>query len=69
MTELEDIEEAIARLSAEDLAKLRPRLEDFEGRVLDDMIGRDVKSGKDGKLGKLAAEALADHKAGCTRLP
>jgi hypothetical protein len=68
MTELEDIEKAIARLSAEDLAKLRAWLEDFEGRVLDEMIERDVKSGKDGKLGKLAAEALADRKAGRTRL-
>ncbi len=67
MTKLEDIEKAIARLSAGDLAKLRTWLEDIEGRILDEMIERDVISGKDGKLGKLAAEALADHKAGRSR--
>ena len=68
MTKLEDIERAIARLSAKELAKLRAWLEDFEGRILDEMIERDVKSGKDGKLRKLAAEALADHKAGRSRV-
>jgi hypothetical protein len=67
MTKLEDIEKAITRLSAEDLAKLRAWLEDFEGGLLDDMIERDAKSGRRGKLAGLAAEALADHKAGRSR--
>jgi len=64
MTKLEDIEKAIARLSAEDLVKLRAWLEDFEGRALDEKIERDAKSGR---LDNLAAEALADHRAGRSR--
>ena len=67
MTKLEDIEKAIAGLSAEDLAKLRAWLEEFEGRMLDDMIERDAKSGGRSKLAGLAAQALADHKAGRSR--
>jgi hypothetical protein len=50
-----------------DRAKLRVRLEDFEGRILDETIEHDVKSGKDGRLRELSAEALADHKAGRSR--
>jgi hypothetical protein len=67
MTQLEDIEKAIARLSGEDLAKLRAWLEEFEGGLLDDMIERDAKSGKRSKLARLASRALADHKAGRSR--
>jgi hypothetical protein len=67
MTKLEEIEKAIARLSAKDVARLRAWLEEFEGRILDDMIERDAKSGRRSKLTGLAAEALADHKAGRSR--
>ena len=63
MTRLEDIEQAIAQLSQEDLAKLRAWFEEFDARVLDEKIERDVDAGK---LDGLAAEALADHKAGRT---
>jgi hypothetical protein len=63
MTKLEDIEKAITLLSAEDVAKLRDWLEEFEGRLLDERIERDARAGRRGKLAKLAAEALADHKA------
>jgi hypothetical protein len=64
MTKLEDIEKAITQLSPEDLARLRPWLEEFEGRILDERIERDARSGR---LDELAAEALADHKAGRSR--
>jgi hypothetical protein len=67
MTKLEDIEKAIARLPAGDVAKLRAWLEDFEGRLLDERIEHDVRAGRDGKLARLAAKALADHKAGRSR--
>jgi len=67
MTKLEDIEKAIARLSVEDVARLRAWLDEFEGRLLDDMIERDAKRGRRGKLAGLAAEALADHKSGRSR--
>jgi hypothetical protein len=67
MTKLEDIEKAIAQLSAEDVARLRAWLDEFEGRLLDDMIERDAKSGRRSKLAGLAAEALADHKSGRSR--
>jgi hypothetical protein len=67
MSKLEDIEKAIAQLSPGDLARLRAWLEELEGRLLDEMIERDVKSGKSGKLEKLAAKAIAEHKAGRSR--
>jgi hypothetical protein len=67
MTKLKDIEKAIARLPAKDVAKLRAWLEAFEGRLLDQRIAQDEKPGRDGKLAKLAAKALADHKAGRSR--
>jgi hypothetical protein len=64
MTKVEDIESAIAQLSAEELAELRAWFEDFDARVFDDKIERDAKSGR---LDKLAAQARADHKAGRSR--
>ena len=63
MTRLDDIERAIAQLSEEDLAKLRAWFEEFDARVFDEKIEQDAKSGK---LDKLAADAIADHKAGRT---
>ena len=64
MTKLEDIERATARLSPDELAKLRAWFEEFDARVFDETIEQDAKSGK---LDKLAAVALADHKAGRSR--
>ena len=64
MTKLEDIEAAIAGLSSDDLARLRAWFEDFDARLFDEKIERDAKAGK---LDKLAAEALADHRAGRSR--
>jgi hypothetical protein len=63
MTRLDDIERAIAQLSEADLAKLRVWLEEFDARLFDEKIERDAKAGK---LDKLAADAIADHKAGRT---
>ena len=63
MTRLDDIERAIAQLSEVDLAKLRAWFEEFDAQVFDEKIERDAKAGK---LDKLAADAIADHKAGRT---
>jgi hypothetical protein len=63
MTRLDDIERAIAQLPEADLAKLRAWFEEFDARLFDEKIERDAKAGK---LDKLAADAIADHKAGRT---
>jgi hypothetical protein len=63
MTKLDQIERAIAQLSEADLAKLRAWFEEFDARVFDEKIERDAKAGK---FDKLAAAAIADHKAGRT---
>ena len=63
MTRLDGIERAIAQASEEDLAKLRAWFEEFDARVFDEKIERDAKAGK---LDKLAADAIADYKAGRT---
>ncbi len=64
MTKLEDIEKAIAQLSPDEMAKLRAWFEEFDGRIFDEKIEKDAKSGK---LDKLAADALTEHKAGRSR--
>lgn len=61
MTKLEDIEAAVANLSPADLKKLRAWLDELEERLFDEQIARDAKAGK---LDKLEAEALEDHRAG-----
>jgi len=61
MTKIEDIEKAVERLSAADLARFRRWFEEFDARVFDDKIARDAKSGK---LDKLMTVARANHKAG-----
>ena len=64
MTKVEQIEKAIQELSSEDLARLRAWFDEFEARAFDERIERDAESGK---LDKLAADALAEHKAGRSR--
>ena len=64
MTKLEEIAKAIEELSSDDLARLRAWLDEFEARLFDARIEQDAKAGK---LDELAAQALADHKAGRSR--
>ena len=64
MQTLKDIEEAVERLSAQDLARFRTWFEEREAEAFDRAIERDVASGK---LDALAERALADHAAGRTR--
>ena len=64
MTKLEKIEQDIASLSKDDLKKLSQWLDEYKADLWDKQIEEDAKAGK---LDKLAAQALADHRAGKTR--
>jgi hypothetical protein len=61
MSELEEIERRIRKLAPEELAKFRAWFIEFDHVLWDRQVEADSKSGK---LDKLAAEALADYKAG-----
>jgi hypothetical protein len=58
MTTVEDIEKAIAKLSAPEFDRLRDWFEEFQAARFDAKIERDAKAGK---LDRLAEEALAEH--------
>jgi len=64
MTKLEQIQSTIAALDASEIAKLREWLDQLDARLFDEKIERDVKAGR---LDKLAADALAEHKRGLSR--
>jgi hypothetical protein len=64
LSEVEQLEKQIEKLSAEDLARFRTWFLEFDARVWDDQIEADLKAGK---LKGLIAEALAEYKAGKTR--
>ena len=64
MTKLEQIEQAVAALSAEELRKFNRWFKAFQARQFDYQIERDIKCGK---LDKIGRRALADHKAGRTK--
>ena len=64
MTKVEDIEEAVSKLTPEQLARFRAWFEDFEARRFDEKIERDAKSGK---LDRLAEEAVRAYRKGLAR--
>ena len=64
MTELEKLEEQIAKLTPEELKAFRAWFAEFDARAWDAQIEQDSKAGK---LDELAAEAVAEYKAGKTR--
>lgn len=61
MDTVKEIEEAIARLSKNDLAALREWFEEFDAERWDRQFEDDVQSGK---LDDLANKAVADFHAG-----
>jgi hypothetical protein len=61
MKDLEELEQRIQNLPAEDLAKFRDWFMEFDQRLWDRQIEADSKAGK---LHGLISEALADYKAG-----
>ncbi|MGH6805167.1 MAG: hypothetical protein ACREC3_17655 [Methyloceanibacter sp.] len=64
MTNVEEIEKAIAGLSPEEFSRLKEFVDELNERQFDQRIERDASTGK---LDWLADEALADHKAGRSR--
>ncbi len=61
MTKIEEIKQAIEKLTPSERTKFRAWYEEFEARLFDEQIERDAKAGK---LDKLAERARANHKAG-----
>jgi hypothetical protein len=61
---VEDIEKAVAKLAPDELAQFRAWFEAFEADSFDRKIERDAQSGR---LDRLAAEALAEFRAGRAR--
>ena len=64
MTDVKEIEKAIAKLPRDQLAEFRAWFEEFDARLFDTAIEQDVEAGK---LDRLAREALTEHKKGRTR--
>jgi hypothetical protein len=64
MSEVEQLEKRIERLSPEDLVQFRAWFLEFDAHAWDRQIEADSKAGK---LGGLVAEARADHESGQAR--
>jgi hypothetical protein len=64
MSELEELEKRIRKLSAPELARFRAWFTEFDHALWDRQIESDAKNGK---LDRLVNEALADYKAGKTK--
>jgi hypothetical protein len=64
MTKVEDIENAVAQLAPNELARFRAWFEEFDAACFDEKIERDAKAGK---FDRLADEAIVDYRAGRAR--
>jgi predicted esterase len=64
MSEIEQIENRIKKLSPEELAKLRAWFAEFDAQAWDRQIEADSATGK---LDHFIEESLAEHKAGKSR--
>ena len=64
MTKLEQIEQAITALKPEEVLMLAAWFDEFQESLWDQQIGEDSDAGR---LDKLAADALAAHRAGRTK--
>ena len=64
MSNVEDIEKAVENLAPGELAKFRAWFDEFDAARFDERIERDTR---DGKLDKLAEQALAAHRDGRAR--
>lgn len=66
MSTLQEIQSAVAQLSANELARFRAWFEEFDTRCWEIQFEDDVRTGK---LDELANQAVADFHAGkCTNL-
>jgi hypothetical protein len=66
MGDIKSIEKAIEALPPAELAEFRRWFAEYDGAVWDKQIDADASAGK---LDSLAAEALADYRAGSRREP
>ncbi len=64
MGNVKSIENAVESLPPTELAEFRRWFAEFDGKAWDKQIEQDAASGK---LDQLAAEALADYRAGSAR--
>lgn len=64
MSTIEDIERAVAKLPSEELAAFRAWFEAFDASRFDEKIARDAANGR---LDRLADQAVADHREGRAR--
>lgn len=64
MTKVEALEREVEKLTREELATFRDWFVEYDWRAWDRQIERDVAAGK---LGRFAAEALAEFERGETR--
>ena len=64
MTQLDDIKTVIAKLSDEEVGRLREWLAELDAQRFDDRIERDAATGK---LDRLMEQAKANHAAGRRR--
>ena len=64
MSEVEQLEQQVQRLSPEELAQFRAWFLEYDAHCWDQQIAADLKAGK---LDALIAEARADFKAGKAR--
>jgi hypothetical protein len=64
MTTVEDIEKAVSQLPAAELERFRVWFGTFDAGQFDERIECDAKAGK---LDRMADQALAEPRAGCTR--
>ncbi|PYV16502.1 MAG: hypothetical protein DMG21_11520 [Acidobacteria bacterium] len=61
MSKLEEIEDQIKTLTPEELTELRGWFQEYDAKAWDEQFERDVK---EGKLDRVADQALRDHAAG-----
>jgi len=61
MSTIQEIEQAVSRLSLEELARFREWFDGFDARIWDRQFEEDAKSGR---LDRLADQAIADLAAG-----
>ena len=64
MSKVETLEREVEKLSAEELAAFREWFANYDSDAWDQQMEADVKAGR---LDRLAAEALAEHKRGETK--
>lgn len=60
----EDIEQAVERLTPDELARFRAWFEQFDAERFDQVLEQDIKAGK---LDQFGEEALSDYRAAQTR--